>query len=61
MTEQRHLVGTVEMAAIIGVDPLTLRSMARAGRVKAYRLGSEKNPHWRYDPAEVLAGLRAAT
>jgi excisionase family DNA binding protein len=56
MTTTKALVSLAECARALGVSERTVRRLVTAGRVPAYKVGSQ----WRVDLDEVREALRSA-
>ena len=51
MKTKREYATADEVAAMLGVSSVTVRTLARNGQLPAYRIGKL----WRFDPAEIRA------
>ena len=54
------LLDTKDMAALLSIDPWSLRALVKSGRVTAYKIGDGPKAQYRFDPAEVRDALRTA-
>lgn len=55
MTQERRLLTSQQVAAMLQVDERTVQRYAREGLIKALRLGKGTRSRYRFDPADVEA------
>ncbi len=55
MSQERRLLTSQQVAAMLQVDERTVQRYAREGLIKALRLGKGSRSRYRFDPVDVEA------